>query len=639
MRLGEQAAARLDEGGEFAQSGSDFSPRTGQIRLAREIGEAIEAGESLVAEAGTGIGKTLAYLVPIMGCNKRAIISTATRTLQEQLYQHDLPRVSQVLGRARDVAVLKGRDNYLCRERWLRQGNDWVGFGDVGVDDTTLTAWVTSTETGDLAELPSKGGQAGLRRMLTVSAEACIGADCPEYARCHVYAARARAQAADVVIVNHHLLLADLCLKQEGAQGLLGPAEVIVVDEAHALPDIARDILGDSLSRAQLQELMDDAAQQFGADEAVREAILALSNALRLQGRPPGTGKHAWQEVVRRLSTDLEALRAALSELETGLAALPESETLVARAQVCLLRLKALTMEQADGEGGNFRWFESGEKGAFSIHASPLEPGGTLGDWIRESGASWIMTSASLAVAGSFDSFVRQIGLDNYRSVLEGSPFDYPNQALLCLPTGLPDVSSSVYTKAVVEASEPLLRALNGGAFLLFTSHRALREAASLLRELGLPNPLFVQGEGTQGRLLERFREAGNGILCGTASFWKGVDVKGSALELVVIDRLPFKWQGDPLFKARLDHCDRSGGASFPDIQIPEAVLALKQGAGRLIRDSKDRGVLMICDPRLQTARYRSRFLESLPPMRRTNSTAEAADFLSWRTEHECSGV
>lgn len=630
MTLAERAAALLGEDGAFVRAGAGFSPRAGQIRLTREIGDAIGAREHLVAEAGTGTGKTLAYLVPILECRERAIISTATRTLQEQIYQHDLPYVARVLGRARSVAVLKGRDNYLCRQRWKQHREDWVGFGNAGLDDAALGAWVRSTASGDFAELPAGADTAVLRRGLTASAEACLGVDCPQYSRCHVYAARARAKAAEVVIVNHHLLLADMRLKQSGAEGLLGAAGVVVVDEAHALPEIARSMLGESLSSAQLRELSEDAGRKLGGDAGVRKAALALFEATRFRGLPGGSGKHVWQEVAGPLRADLEHLRAALDELEASVSALPDSEMLRGRIRACLGRLDALTGEQSADASG-FRWLETAKRGTFSFHSSPIEPGAALEDWIEDSGASWIMTSASLAVDGNFESFVRQVGLGEHRSVLEGSPFDFRRQALLYLPPGMRAANRrnrEDYTDAVLGAAMPLLEAATGGAFLLFTSHRALRRATRLLRDCPLGRELFVQGEHPQGHLLEAFRQSGTGILCGTASFWKGVDVKGSALELVVIDRLPFGWPGDPLFKARLEHCAASGGAPFPDIQLPEAVLALKQGAGRLIRDAADRGVLMICDPRLQTAPYRGRFLDGLPPMRCTRNGAQAAAFL-----------
>jgi ATP-dependent DNA helicase DinG len=627
MSPAEKTAELLGETGPFAAAGDDFSPRAGQIRLARGIAAAIEAREHLVAEAGTGIGKTLAYLVPILTGTRRAIISTATRTLQEQIFKRDLPRVASVLGRARRVAVLKGRDNYLCLERWRQFGDDWVGFGEDAPDMATLRAWVESTSSGDLAELRALDNRGGLRRLLTTSAEACLGADCPFYRDCHVYAARARAQGADVVIVNHHLLLADLQLKHDGApDGLLGEADVIVVDEAHALPDIARTVLGDSLSRAQLQELGKDCLRDFGGNEAVREAVFAFSGPLQA-GFGKQVGRLAWAEAARRLQPVLQRLDATLAELEGSLAALPDSEALMGRTRHCRNRLHALSEDSADSSN-DFRWLELDGQGGFALHSSPLEPGSTLSEWIGESGASWIMTSASLAVDRSFDNFVRQIGLSEYRDILEGSPFDYPRQAVLCLPSGLPETKNETYTDAVVEAALSLIRAANGGTFLLFTSHRALREAAALLREKPIAKPLFVQGEAPQGHLLADFRAAGNAILCGTASFWKGVDVKGAALELVVIDRLPFAWHGDPLFRARLEHCKAAGGNAFMDIQVPEAVLTLKQGAGRLIRDQGDHGVLMICDPRLQTAHYRSRFLNSLPPMRRANDLSEAVAFL-----------
>ncbi|MGH8274918.1 MAG: ATP-dependent DNA helicase [Gammaproteobacteria bacterium] len=623
-----QARELLDAGGVFPGALVDFAPRAGQIRLAAAIGEAIEAHEHLVAEAGTGIGKTFAYLAPILAGHRRTIISTATRTLQDQLFDHDLPLAARAMGRPRDIAVLKGRDNYLCRERWLRLGDDWVGFEGMRLDRAALAGWVRTTEVGDLAELRVLGEHSGLRRLLTTSAEACQGVECPEYDGCHVYKARRRAQAAEVVIVNHHLLLADLRLKHEGlSEGLLGPADAVVVDEAHALPEIARNVAGEALSQAQLKELAGDAGRMFGGVSDVREAILELTSAFESWNALPQVGRYAWSQVAECLGPCVETAGAALDRLEVALSILPDAAPLAARTRVCASRLAALTGGEA--EEADFRWVEVGPKGQLSFHSSPLEPGATLAEWISESGASWIFTSATLAVAGHLDNFTRQIGLDVSRCLVEESPFDYARQALLYLPRGLPAVNDDAYTEGVIAAAEPLLRAAAGGSFLLFTNRKALRRAARLLRLWGLDKPLFVQGEAPQARLLEDFRVAGNGILCGTASFWKGVDVKGDALELVVIDRLPFAWPEDPLFKARLAHCRDSGGVPFRDIQIPEAVLALKQGAGRLIRDGADRGVLAICDPRLQTQGYARAFLDSLPPMPVEQDVEKAVSFLA----------
>ncbi|MGH8161825.1 MAG: ATP-dependent DNA helicase, partial [Gammaproteobacteria bacterium] len=623
MNAARRAEELLGAGGAFAGQLADFVPRAGQVRLAAEILAAIETGEHLVAEAGTGIGKTFAYLAPILAGHRRAVISTATRTLQDQIFEQDLPRAAGVLGR-RHTAILKGRENYLCRERWLRLSGDLLGFEGTGFDRQRFESWVRSTRTGDLAEVSGLEERIGLRRMLTTSAEACPGSNCPEYGRCHVYAARREAQAAEVVIVNHHLLLADLRLKQEGVvEGLLGPADVVVVDEAHALPEVARGALGETVSWRQLEELARDVAEAFGGIAGVREAVQALNDTLKFSRLALPPGRHAWREAAGALLPVAEAVEAALAELGKELAAVPEAESLAARAGECTRRLARLAGDEPDNAPG-FRWVEIGAKGKLSLHSSPLEPGETLAEWIAESGACWIFTSATLAVNGSFDNFTRQIGLDGLRHLLVGSPFDYEHQALLYLPSELPDVNDGRHTEAVVAAAEPLIRAAEGGSFLLFTSHRALRHGAELLRSRELGKPIFVQGEAPSARLLDNFRAAGNGILCGTASFWKGVDVKGEALVFVAIDRLPFASPGEPLFEARLQKCRAAGGNPFLDIQIPEAALALKQGAGRLIRDGSDRGVLMIGDPRLQTQWYGRVFRASLPPMRPTRDAEEA---------------
>lgn len=635
MNLADRVRERLGLGGALALALPDFKPREGQIRLAGEIAAAMQAGEHLVAEAGTGIGKTFAYLVPILAGGRRAIVSTATRALQDQIYERDLPFVSRALGRPVRFALLKGRRNYLCRERWLRQGEDWFGLADGAVGTDELAAWARATTTGDLAELPGLGEDTPLAARLTADADTCLGATCPEYADCHVFAARRRAQEAEVVIVNHHLLLADAALRAEGAEGLCGRAEVVVVDEAQSLPGIARGSLGTSLSFARLAELAIEAARTLAgvAGPGAPAEVLRLREAAKAAAGGLAEGRHAWSAVAERMAPMVAEIVGALDGLASGLEGFEEATPLAERASNYAGRLGRFT---ADDEPDVFRWVEVGGQGGATLNLSPLETGSVLGDWIGESGASWIFTSATLAVAGRFDGIVRDLGLTAPRTLLVESPFDYPGRALLYLPEGLPAVEHPGYTEAVVAAAMPLIHSAGGGCFMLFTSRRALAAAAAAIRALEPPYPLFVQYEAPRSRLLEDFRAAGNGLLCGTASFWEGVDVKGAALVLVVIDRLPFASPGDPLFAARLDHCRAAGRNPFTEIQIPEAVTALKQGAGRLIRDEDDYGVLMVCDPRLQTRGYRSTFLTSLPAMPVTGDRERACRFLAEHRADTC---
>ena len=630
MSFAETVREQLGHDGALARVLPDFKPRAGQTRLAGEIAAAIEAGEHLIAEAGTGIGKTFAYLLPILASGRRALISTATRTLQDQIYERDLPLVSRALGRPLRFALLKGRRNYLCRERWLRLGEDWVGLAGEGIVPDELAAWARATATGDLAELPGLGENALLVGQLTSDADTCLGAACPEYTRCHVFAARRRAQEADAVIVNHHLLLADATLKSAGAEGLFGRAEVVVVDEAQSLPEIARSSLSTTLSSAQLGELAADAARALAAMSGLEEpprAALCLRDAAKAWAGDLAEGRYAWTEVAERLTPQVAKIIESLEALIEELDVIAEAAPLAERARSYVERIVQLS--GGDRDDSNFRWVDVAAQGGLRFNVSPLEPGSTLGEWITESGASWIFTSATLAVAGRFDGIVRDLGLAAPRTLLVESPFDYAHRALLYLPANLPAVERPDYTQAVVAAAMPLVQAAGGGCFMLFTSRRALRSAAAAIRALDSPYPLFVQYEAPRSRLLEEFRAAGDGLLCGTASFWEGVDVKGDALVLVVIDRLPFASPGDPLFSARLNHCRTAGGNAFTDIQIPEAVMTLKQGAGRLIRDEDDYGVLMVCDPRLQTRGYRSTFLASLPAMPITDDGAEACRFLA----------
>lgn len=621
-RLAERVAEILGAGGFFEAAIPGFSVREDQVVLARAMADALEAGEHLVAEAGTGVGKTFAYLAPILAGDRRALISTATRTLQDQLFGHDLPLAARALGRPLRVAVLKGRRNYLCLERYRRMRDDLAGFAPAEPGAGTLAAWVRATATGDIGELPALGEGGELARALTVGADACLGVACPEFARCHVFAARRRAEEADVVIVNHSLLVADCALKAHGGEGILADVEAVVVDEAHALPEIARQGLAVSVGTAQLNELAQDAAV------AARVAAGALAGATARMPIDLAPGRYGWEEARAALLPAVAAAAAAVDRLDVELDGVADTATL--RARTASLRERLGEFLDRDGDAPDrFRWAEIRSAGAFGLHAGPLEPGAHFGAYVAASGASWTFTSATLGMAGRFDGFVREIGLQSARSLAVSGPFDYPGQARLFLPTGLPDVDDPDYTQAVIAAAEPLVRAARGGCFFLFTSRLAVRRAADGIRARGWSNPLFVQGEQPRARLLEDFRAAGNGVLCGTASFWEGVDVKGPALVLVVIDRLPFAAPSDPVLAARLRRCREHGGNPFAEIQLPAAVMALKQGAGRLIRDCADYGVLMVCDPRLRSRGYGRTFLASLPPMTLVSDSAEAERFLA----------
>lgn len=627
MSLADTVTSTLGPDGIFARTVPGFVPRSVQMDFAASVAAAVEASEALIAEAGTGTGKTFGYLVPILLGGRRAVIATATRALQDQLFEHDLPLAARALGRPVRVAVLKGRTNYLCRERLRHLESDLVGTTDL--DLPTVRVWARATRTGDLAELPAAGESGAARRLLTVAADACAGSACPEYARCHVFAARRRAQEADVVIVNHHLLIADYALRSEGGH-LLGETQVVVVDEAHALTEVARTSLGRTLTSFQLAELAEDSEpflRTAMGSGAARSAVRALTEAARVpRGIAPG-GRYAWSAIAGSLHPLVTAARDATATLAQALAGPAEAAPVAARAAslaAALEQWNASTQDERD-----FRWVEIRPGGAYSLHANPLEPGETIAQWVGEGSASWIFSSATLAIAGSFEPITRDLGLSAPRTFAGESPFDFSAQARLYVPRGLPDVDDPGYTAAVVDAADPLIRAAGGGCFLLFTSRQALARAAELLRERGLVYPLFVQDEAPRARLLEEFRAAGNGVLLGTASFWEGVDVKGDALVLVVIDRLPFASPGDPLLRARLERCRDAGGNPFADIQLPEAAMALKQGAGRLIRDADDRGVLMVCDPRLRSRSYGRVFLRSLPPMPLIDEVDEAIAFLA----------
>ena len=630
--------------GPLARSLSGYAVRGEQVEMAEHVAAALEGRETLIVEAGTGTGKTFAYLVPALVSGRRVILSTGTRALQDQLYHRDLPSVCGALGRPVRIALLKGRANYLCRHRLDLAEQQAYARGvrrEVALAIPKVRAWSQATKRGDIAELPGVGEADPVWPWVTSTRENCLGAECPVYDQCFVLAARREAQAADIVVVNHHLLMADLVLKEEGFGDLLPGADAIVIDEAHQLPDIAAQFLGYSVSTRQLSALAKDVAgelllaQQMGA--GVDAALTGLdAQAAAVIGAVSGGEtrlEHAqWPEP---LIEALNGLASRAAELAEGLAPLAaEGQGAFARLRERLeesaVRLRSLTAEEAPG---GVRWAEMGARNV-SAHYAPVDVAGQLAALLEAQPGAWILTSATLAVGDDFSHYVRRSGLSRARSVRFESPFDFANQALLYLPKGLGDPGAPGHTRAVVQAALPVLEASGGRAFLLFTSHRALRAAADELRRAwndAPPVPMLVQGDAPRDQLLRAFREAGNAVLLGTGSFWEGVDVKGTALSVVIIDKLPFAVPDDPLLKARLDAIRAQGGNPFFDEQVPQAVIALKQGVGRLIRDAGDFGVVMLCDPRLVTKGYGRIFIQSLPPMRRTRELEEVQGFLRER--------
>ncbi|MFC5439196.1 ATP-dependent DNA helicase [Rhodanobacter ginsenosidimutans] len=628
-------AALLGSDGPFAREVPSFAPREAQQRMAQAVAQAIAGRETLIAEAGTGTGKTFAYLVPALLSGERVIISTGTKTLQDQLYFRDLPRVRSVLGARLKTALLKGRANYLCLYRLDQTVREGATFERTQAAQlATIRAWSARTRRGDRMELAEVPEESPLWPRVTSTPENCLGVECPFFDDCHVVKARREAMEADVVVVNHHLLFADLALKQEGFGEILPGAAAFILDEAHQVPELAGQFFSQSLSARQLTDLAHDALAECtgvtGAIGLLLEPVEALQESLRQLrlAMAPLPQRGAFQELedragVREALHDLRELLATLTELLVSQAERSRGfSNLSERATALAERLDRIVEDRSERD---VRWYESWTRG-FALHATPLDLATPMRALRERTQAAWIHTSATLSVAGNFDHFARQLGLDDPRTLSLESPFDYARQGLCYLPSGLPDPNARDYTEQVIEAALPVLHASNGRAFLLFTSHRALRRAAELLEDK-VPWPLFVQGTAPRPRLLEDFRASGHGVLLGAASFWEGVDVVGEALSVVVIDKLPFAAPDDPVLVARLAALEASGINPFMGWQVPSAVIALKQGAGRLIRDVHDRGVLMLCDPRLTGKGYGKLFLASVPPMPRTRELADVQAF------------
>ncbi|WP_456377562.1 ATP-dependent DNA helicase [Thiolapillus sp.] len=615
-----------------------FSWRSQQQEMAEAIAYCIESGGRLIAEAGTGTGKTFAYLVPVLLSGAKVIISTGTKNLQDQLFIKDLPLLRDAMASPASVALLKGRANYLCIHRMENALLDARGHRrEIARHLRQVQGWSVSTRSGDIAELTSLPEDSAVWPLITSTGDNCLGSDCPSFSKCHLVEARKRAQEADIVVINHHLLCADFSIKDEGFGELLPAADAYIIDEAHQLPDVASNFFGVSVGTRQFLDLCRDTRAEYvreaGDLPKILEQIDHLEKAardFRLAFGHDGQ-RGTWDEVagdkdvqngLDYLQKELEALRGMLKSIEGRGKGL---DSCLTRAQGLAADLGQIVKPKNADE--QVCWYEV-HSHSVRLNSTPLDVAGLFQGQMACHPAAWVFTSATLAVGESFEHFQQQLGLVKAATACWGSPFDFSEQALWFVPRGLPEPSAPDYTQKVMELALPMLQASRGRAFLLFTSYRALNLAADWLQDK-LEFPLLVQGSAPKAELLKQFVEHGNAILLGTSSFWEGVDVRGEALSLVIIDKLPFASPGDPVLKARLEAMRKNGGNPFMEYQVPQAAIALKQGAGRLIRDVMDRGVLVLCDPRLLRKSYGHTFLDAMPPFARTRDVNDALEFLA----------
>ncbi len=651
--LEEAVAAAFADDGVLARSTDRFQPRQAQTEMALAVARTVEEGGALVVEAGTGVGKTFAYLVPALLSGERVLLSTATKTLQDQLFGRDLPRLVEALGLPLRIALLKGRGSYLCTHRLMLARQD-VHLPDRQAVQTLarIETWSQGTRTGDLAEIPGLDERSPVIPLVTSTRENCLGSQCPGFKGCHVHAARREALAADVVVVNHHLFFADLAVRESGMAELLPTVRVAIFDEAHQLTETGVQFLGAQLATGQLLDFCRDLLgtglqlarglvdwQQVAArvERAARDLRLAggrgaAGGRLAWNGEEPeGTDPEEWNRGLRDVA---EACLAAMDALDSVSEIAPDFPRLQERAAALAQRAGRFA---GPCEPGSVRWVDLGQQ--LRMMESPLDIADAVQDKmlrVKEEGdepsrRAWIFTSATLGDDPRLRWFTEPCGLEDAQVLRVGSPFDYARQAGLYLPPGLPRPSDPSHSSRVAEIAAEGARTLGGRTLVLTTTLRALRAIGDALQvrfDGSREVEILVQGQWPKRRLMERFREGNAGgqagcVLVASASFWEGVDVPGDALQLVVIDKLPFPPPGDPLVEARSQRLERQGRSAFSDYSLPEAAVALKQGAGRLIRSETDRGVLVVCDNRLTTMGYGRRLLAALPPMRRLLTPAD----------------
>ncbi|WP_347986789.1 ATP-dependent DNA helicase [Methylomonas sp. AM2-LC] len=624
--------------GSLAEIVNGYIPRAAQIEMAEKIAFAIDSQQNLIAEAGTGTGKTFAYLVPAILSRKKVIVSTGTKNLQDQLFNKDLPLIRKALSKTPfKASLLKGRANYLCTYR-LDQAMH-AAFGYSQADAAALAqikTWSQRTKAGDVSEVADVNDGDPIWFHATSTADNCLGQNCPDYADCFLTKARKQAQEADIVVVNHHLLCADWSIRETGFGELLPDAEVVIIDEAHQLADIASNFLGVTLSGKQLVELADDSLAEYFTDAKDMPDLRSACEDLQLEVKDLRLAfglelrRGEWQDIETnpKISGALESLQKQLARLNEQL----ERASIRSKGlESCFNRCEALDAQLEtlikDQDGQWIKWYETYSK-SFTLSRTPLDIAKEFRGFMQRHKATWIFTSATLSVANSFSHFSKNLGLSGALSQSWDSPFNYQQQSLFYHPKGLPQPSDPEFTDKIMDFVIPVLEASQGRAFFLFTSHKALQRAAQLL-EGKIKYPLLVQGTRSKGVLLEQFKELGHAVLLATASFWEGVDVRGDTLSCVIIDKLPFASPGDPVLKARLSAMEKQGRNPFFEHQLPTAIIMLRQGVGRLIRDVNDRGVLMVCDPRLLKRTYGQLFLDSVPAMQRSRLIEDVQQFFT----------